>query len=249
MAGKQDVKIEELSIDTKAAASSYQLNQYLLKGTYRLLIVAPFDTKILATPLNPPAGLQFMPDTDAATEVWNSLLVTPQAAQYAFLVKVNRPIDGQSLHVQFVLQSPAPEPEPPPPPPQPGPQPPQPPPGDMQEYYRQRGYRIAGDGAVEFYYVAFRTNKRTGLRELCLNGLFAWSQDLHDPARKMQKLDQEDREFRYNRIGPFPDRAQAEASAIRFAIQLFGDPTRYGIFGTGGLRDIQSGDYRQPWIR
>jgi hypothetical protein len=34
MAGKQDVKIEELSIDTKAAASSYQLNQYLLKGTY-----------------------------------------------------------------------------------------------------------------------------------------------------------------------------------------------------------------------
>ena len=247
MAKRDQVRIEELGIATKSAESSYQINQHLQKGTYRLIIVAPFDTKILVTPLNPPVGFQFLPDTDAATEVWNSLLVTPHEAQYAFLVKVNRPIDGQTLHVQFVLQSPAPEPPSPPPPPPP--QPPQPQPGDMQEYYRRQGYRIVSDGAVEFYFVAFRTNKRTGAREICLNGLFSWSNDLHDPARTIQGLKPQDRDFRYNRIGPFPNRVQAEASAIRFATQLFNDPTRYGIFGTGGLRDIQSGDYRQPWFR
>lgn len=37
--------------------------------------------------------------------------------------------------------------------------------GDQQERYGQMGYQIVGDGAVEFYYVAFRTKKQTRQRE------------------------------------------------------------------------------------
>ncbi|MHC4197856.1 MAG: hypothetical protein ACYSRP_08115 [Planctomycetota bacterium] len=241
MSNEDQVGITSFDLGTESTTSSYQINQHLQKGTYRLIIVAPFDTKILVTPLNPPLGFEFHPDMDSATEIWNSLLVTPQDGQYAFLVKVDRPIDNESLHVQFVFQSPAPDPPPP--------APPAPPPGDMQEYYRGQGYRIAGDGAVEFYYIAFRTNKSTRQREICMQGLFSWSKDLHDPARTIQKLTQEDAGYRYNRLGPFPNRAQAEASAIQFATRIFGDPTRYGIWGTGGLRDIQSSDYRNPSFR
>jgi hypothetical protein len=240
--------IESMSLDTRGQEASYSINQYLQQGTYRLVITAPFDTRIAVTPLNPPAGLQFFPDQDSTAEIWNSRIVTPQSGQYAFLVRLDKPVSDSQLYIQFILQTPPPGPViiPPPPPP---PQPPAAPPGDMQDFYRQQGYRIAGDGAVEFYFVGFRTNKTTGQRELCLNGLFSWSNDLHDPARTLQGLPEEDRTFRYNRAGPFASRALAEQSAITFAIQLFNDPTRYGIFGTGGLSQMQVSDYRNPKFR
>jgi hypothetical protein len=120
---------------------------------------------------------------------------------------------------------------------------------DMQAHYRSLGYRIAGDGAVEFYFVTFRTHRRSNVREICLNGLFSWSQDLHDPARTLQGLPDEDKDYRYSRLGPFPNRAQAEQKAIEFAMQSSGDATRYGIWGTGGLADIGNQDYRQPYFR
>jgi hypothetical protein len=244
--------IQTMSLQTKGQESSYRINQHLQKGAYQLIITAPFDTRVAVTPLNPPAGFQFHPDQDGTAEIWNSRIVTPQDGQYTFLIRMDKPVDNSQLYIQFILQEVAPPVEPPPvPPPQP-PQPPQPPsapPGDMQEYYRQRGYRIVSDGAVEFYFVTFRTNKKTRQQELCLAGTFAWSDDLHDPARKLQRLREEDKTYRYNRAGPFANRGLAEQSAISFAIQIFNDPTRYGIFGTGGLRDIKVSDYRDPKFR
>lgn len=121
--------------------------------------------------------------------------------------------------------------------------------GDQQEHYKQMGYRIAGDGAVEFYYVAFRTHKQTKQRELCLNGLFSWSNDLHDPARTLHNQPEQDNAYRYSRLGPYPNRSQAEQKAIELAIQTSGDATGYGIWGTGGLSDIGNADYREPWFR
>lgn len=236
--------IISLGVQVEPSVSSYQINQYLEHGTYRLVIVAPFDVRILVTPVNPVAGFAFHPDTDGAAEIWNSLLVTPAAAQYAFLVQVKGPLTTEALQIQFVLQSGVPEAPPPAPPVQTPPPPPAPPagippaPGDMQDYYRRQGYQIPG-GVVEFWYVAFRTSKATGEREICLEKNLSYSQDLHDPARTMGRFPQEDATYRYGRSGPFPNRAQAEGLAIQSATQLFGDPTRYGIW-------IVSGEMRQP---
>ena len=121
--------------------------------------------------------------------------------------------------------------------------------GDMQSHYQNLGYRITGDGAVEFYFVAFRTHRQKNVLEICLNGLFSWSVDLHDPARTIQGLQEQDKKYRYSRFGPFPNRAQAEQKAIEFALQSFGDATRFGIGGTGGLSEIGNQDYRQPSFR
>jgi hypothetical protein len=242
--------ITSLDVRMVETTQAYQINQHLQRGTYRLLVIAPFDTKIIVTPLNPIPGLEFQADLDAAAEVWNSLLVIPEEGQYAFLVKVNHPLEGEPLHVQFVFQSPTAEPPPatppppqagpPPPPPTPPPAPPAAPPsGDMQDYYRRQGYVIGGSGAVEFWYVAFRTSQQTGEREICLQMSAAWSQDLHDPTRSMGRLPQQDGSYRYGRSGPFASRAQAEGSAVQAATQLFGDPTRYGIW-------IMSGAMREP---
>ncbi len=246
MTDADDAGITLAQVTMISTVSSYEINQHLQKGTYRLVIVAPFDTKITVAPLNPPLGLQFQPDLDPATEVWNSLLVTPREEQYTFLVRVNRPLENEPLHVQFLFQSPVSEPlpgPPPPPPPPPAPPPPPPPPaappGDMQDYYRRLGYTIGGEGAVEFWYVAFRTNKATQQREICMNGNISWSVDLHDPARTMRNFPQEDATYTYGRLGPFPTRGQAEASSIQLATQLFADPTRYGMW-------IVSGGMRQP---
>jgi hypothetical protein len=118
--------------------------------------------------------------------------------------------------------------------------------GDQQELYRRMGYRTAMDGAVEFYYVAFRTHIRTGQKEICLAGKFSWSNHLHDPAVTLQTLPEQDGQYRYSRLGPFPNRAMAEAKAIEMAVQLFKDPTRYGIWGTGGLSQLGNPDYRNP---
>lgn len=245
MSYKPEGTIESMSLKTKGRESSYRINQYLQQGTYQLVITAPFDTRIAVIPLNPPAGFQFFPDQDSTAEIWNSRIITPQNGQYAFLVRLDKPVNDSQLYIQFILQTPAPNIPPPPP----TPQPPSPPPGDMQDFYRQQGYRIAPDGAVEFYFVSFRTNKTTGQREMCLNGLFSWSKDRHDPARTLQGLREDDSAYRYNRARPFANRALAEQSAITFAIQIFNDPTRYGIFGTGGLSQIQVGDYRNPRFR
>ncbi len=244
MSEADDAGITSVQLKMISTASSYEINQHLQKGTYRLIIVAPFDTKIAVTPLNPPLGLQFQADMDAATEIWNSLLVTPREDQYTFLVKVNQPIENEPLHVQFLFQSPVSEPPPgppapPAPPPPPAAPPPAAPPGDMQEHYRRLGYTIGGQGAVEFWYVAFRTSKATQQREICLNGNISWSVDLHDPARTMRQFPQQDATYVYGRLGPFPTRGQAEASAIQLATQIFADPTRYGIW-------IVSGTMRQP---
>lgn len=249
MTNESERAIESMSLQTKGQESSYRINQYLQQGAYQLIITAPFDTRVAVTPLNPPAGFQFFPDQDGSAEIWNSRIVTPQNGQYAFLIRLDKPVNNSQLYIQFILQTPAPPSEPPTTPSPPPPQPPSAPPGDMQEFYRQQGYRIASDGAVEFYFVSFRTNKATGQQELCLNGLFAWSDDLHDPVRKLQRLQEEDNTYRYNRAGPFANRGLAEQSAINFAIQIFNDPTRYGIFGTGGLSQIQVGDYRNPNFR
>lgn len=118
--------------------------------------------------------------------------------------------------------------------------------GDKQEHYRSMGYRIGSSGAVEFYYIVFRTQIQTGLKELCMAGNFSWSKDLHDPAVSIQSLVENDGKYRYSRLGPFPKRAMAESKAIELSIQMFNDPTRYGIWGTGGLSQIGNADYRKP---
>ena len=116
----------------------------------------------------------------------------------------------------------------------------------MQEHYRNLGYRITYDGAVEFYYVSFRIHKSTNQREVCLCGNFSWSNHLHDPARTIQALFKEDKQHRYSRFGPFPNRAQAEQKAMELALQFYNDPSRYGIWATGGISEITNPDYRQP---
>ncbi len=121
--------------------------------------------------------------------------------------------------------------------------------GDMQQHYKDLGYRIASDGVVEFYYVAFRTNIKTVTQEICLTGGFAWSNHLHDPARTIQFLPEKDKTYRYSRLGPFPNRTAAESKAIDSAMKIYNDPTRYGIWGTGGLHDIDATDYRNPNFR
>ncbi len=120
--------------------------------------------------------------------------------------------------------------------------------GDMQQYYKQLGYR-ASSGAVEFYYIAFRTDRQMGKREICLQGGFSWSQHLHDPAVTIQSLPDQDSSYRYSRLGPYPNRAMAEPKAVDAALQMHGDPTLYGIWGTGGLDDIHTQDYRKPYFR
>ena len=119
---------------------------------------------------------------------------------------------------------------------------------DMQQHYKNLGYRLAGDGAVEFYYVAMRTHKTTKKVEICLCGLFSWSGDQHDPAISMQKQ-HEDNSFSYTRAGPFPTRQEAEQRAVDYAIKVHGDPTSFGILGTGGLNDIDAGEGRAPGFR
>jgi len=119
----------------------------------------------------------------------------------------------------------------------------------MQHYYQSMGYRVAGDGAVEFYYIAFRTRTATGQKEICISGGFAWSNHAHDPAVTIRALPEQDAQFRYSRLGPYPNRSGAESVAIDKAIQLFNDPTRYGIWGTGGLHEIHAHEYRQPHFR
>lgn len=76
---------------------------------------------------------------------------------------------------------------------------------DQQGRYRQMGYQIVGDGAVEFYYVAFCTHKQTRQREHCLNGLFPWSNKPHDPSRTIQNMPKKDNACRCSRPGPFPN--------------------------------------------
>jgi len=122
-------------------------------------------------------------------------------------------------------------------------------PGDMQHYYKSMGYRIASDGAVEFYYVAFRTQAATGQSEICINGGFSWSNHAHDPAVTIRSFPDHDRIYRYSRAGPYPNRAGAESVAMDKAIQMFNDTTRYGIWGTGGLHEINATEYRQPSFR
>ena len=112
-------------IATRAGESSYNATQYLVQGTYRLIIMAPFNTQMGAIPLNPPAGLQFLPDQDPTPYIWNSQIITPANDQYTFLITLDRPVEGSQIYVQFILEA-VPPPPPPPPlptwPPEGGPQ-------------------------------------------------------------------------------------------------------------------------------
>lgn len=119
---------------------------------------------------------------------------------------------------------------------------------DMQQHYKNLGYRLAPDGAVEFYYVAMRTHKTTKRVEICLCGLFSWSNHLHDPAVTMRNQ-HNDGSYTYARFGPFATRQEAEREAVNHAAQLHHDPTAFGIMGTGGLHDIAAGDARAPSFR
>ena len=117
---------------------------------------------------------------------------------------------------------------------------------DKQEEYRRMGYRIASDGAVEYYYVVFRTHRQNGSNEICMAGNFAWSNHLHDPAVSIQSRPEQDGTYRYSRLGPYPNRAMAESKAVEMSMQMFRNPTQYGIWGTGGVSQIGNPDYRNP---
>lgn len=128
-------------IATRAGESSYNATQYLVQGTYRLIIMAPFNTQMGALPLNPPAGLQFLPDQDPTPYIWNSQIITPANGQYTFLITLDRPIEGSQIFVQFILES-----VPPPPTPQPPPEPqlpPWPPVGGMWPVWHNPYYQDA----------------------------------------------------------------------------------------------------------
>lgn len=119
---------------------------------------------------------------------------------------------------------------------------------DKQQYYKNLGYRLAGDGAVEFYYVSMRTDKANKRVEICLCGLFSWSGDFHDPAVTMRNQ-QQDTKYSYSRLGPFPNRQEAEQKAAEYAMNVHDDPTAFGIIGTGGVHDIGLGEGRMPAFR
>ena len=241
------IRATALQVAESTVPSTAQINQFLGRGRHRLVIVAPFGNRILVTPLNPVPGFQFLPDNDPTVEIWNSQIITPQDGQFSFLIKLASPLGSEVLQVVFVFEGPDPVPPivPPPPsaPPPPAvpPPPPAAPPGDMQEFYRQQGYRIAGDGAVEFYWVALRTNLNSGQREICVNGNFAWGNaHSHDPRRALAGYPQA-AGYSYSRLGPYPNRAGAEVVAVQLATTLFGDPTRFGLAGTGGVIEIPVG--------
>ena len=101
-------------IATRAGTSSYNVTQYLVQGTYRLIVMAPFNTQMGAIPLNPPAGLQFLPDQDPTPYIWNSQIITPANDQYTFLITLDRPVEGSQIYVQFILEAVPPPPPPPP---------------------------------------------------------------------------------------------------------------------------------------
>jgi hypothetical protein len=76
--------------------------------------MAPFNTQMGAIPLNPPAGLQFLPDQDPTPYIWNSQIITPANDQYTFLITLDRPVEGSQIYVQFILEAVPPPPPPPP---------------------------------------------------------------------------------------------------------------------------------------
>ncbi|MBL7222404.1 MAG: hypothetical protein ISS72_00995 [Candidatus Brocadiae bacterium] len=138
---EQNDPIRVFGVDTRARDSVYRVNHFMLRGTYQLIITAPFDTRMAVSPLNPPAGLQFLPDQDPMPSIWNSRIVTPRAGQYTFQIRLDRPVDNSELLVQFILQAVANPPTPPPPPPPSWP-PPGPPQAAWSNPYYQRAIRI-----------------------------------------------------------------------------------------------------------
>lgn len=120
---------------------------------------------------------------------------------------------------------------------------------DMQAHYQNLGYRVASDGAVEFYYLTLATKGGSPIPGICVNGLFSWSNHNHDPAVTIRSLPKKQGEYALNRIGPFPHRSDCEMKAMDLAHQYHHNPSAYGIFGTGGLHEIADADYRDPRFR
>jgi hypothetical protein len=69
---------------------------------------------------------------------------------------------------------------------------------------RKIAYASAPGGEVVFFYVAVRVNRRTGQRDLCLCGLFAFGNPhLHDPVRVLAGLPQSADGYDFNGLGHF----------------------------------------------
>jgi len=84
--------------------SVYFANQYLVRGEYKFIINAPFNTQMLVTPVNPVPGLSFL-DENPAANVFNAKLTVPQEGQYGFKITLDRPVSDGELDVLFILQS------------------------------------------------------------------------------------------------------------------------------------------------
>jgi hypothetical protein len=225
-------------VDTILNVHEYKITQFLNKGSYQLIVAAPFECQLTVVPYNPPAGLEFNADQDPSAFNWNSKLSVQRNENYTFLIRLNQPIASTQLFIQFLWLG-ASEPIPPQNnPPTIPPQPPTPPPVSQdhinQQRYKNMGYEIAGDGSVIFYCVVARRNKISDVREVCVSGYNAWSVDVHDPVNTIARyanarLQHPYKDWEYYYRGPFPSPAPAEDLASNIARNYFGDPTMYGL--------------------
>ena len=83
--------------------SVYLFDHYLDSGEYMFLINAPFDTRMLVSPVNPVPGLRFV-DQDPTPNIFNANLTIPQTGQYGFKVTLDREANNGSLEVKFIRQ-------------------------------------------------------------------------------------------------------------------------------------------------
>ena len=102
----------------------YIVNQFLVRGTYSMIVTVPFDTRLMVILENPVAGFVFSADADAAPFIWNSRLQVPVARQCRFLIRLDRPILSGEMQVQFILLNTPTPPDPANPPPTTPPWPP-----------------------------------------------------------------------------------------------------------------------------
>lgn len=128
-----EIKIQKIAL--RLQEPEYFIDQFLLRGTYALIVTVPFDTRMVVVPQNPVPGFQFFADADPSNFIWNSRIQVPVDGQYRFLIRLDRPILEGEMQVQFILIAAVP------PAPSPPATPPWPPVGSAQQIWDNPYYQ------------------------------------------------------------------------------------------------------------
>ncbi|PCH94172.1 MAG: hypothetical protein COB84_08005 [Rhodobacteraceae bacterium] len=87
---------QAVSIDL-TGASSYPTTLHLDQGEYLLNIVAPFDTRVVVTPV---AGIAFR-DLDPSPNVYSAEFTVSRAGSYTFNIVLDKPVENEHLYIHF----------------------------------------------------------------------------------------------------------------------------------------------------